>query len=95
MASENELALKLKSIKTDSKKEPARKIASCQLCNSQERIYVCENGHKNLFCKECLKAVIQFRGAVYFKAKCTPKGNCNYQPLNPNGIGMFASNPYQ
>lgn len=70
------------------------KMASCKLCGSQERIYICEQGHKNLFCKACLIGTYTQGNSKLFKAKCTSRGGCNYSPLNPGGVGLYATNPY-
>jgi len=77
------------------KKETSRKIALCMICGSNENVYVCEQGHEKLFCKACLKETVQITPQrIDFKAKCTPRGNCNYNPLIPQGNGGIASNPY-
>jgi hypothetical protein len=76
------------------------KVAVCSICESDNNIYVCEQGHTNLFCKDCLKATKIIRTSdsthsIVFVAKCTPKGNCNYHPLIPKGVDGIASDPYE
>jgi len=79
-------------------KSPSLKVATCQICKSDNDIYVCENGHKVLFCKKCLsKSVRNYNrnGEILlkFKAKCDKQGKCNYQPLVRGG--GIASIPFE
>lgn len=74
------------------------KTAECQECGSKNNIYVCENGHKTLLCKNCLSVLIESNHKKYNKSRCflfhPPFKDCNYNPLIPGGQGGIATNPF-
>ena len=66
------------------KKEGLKKrpIATCDLCDEKQYLYLCEQGHGSIFCKACLIKTIR-RGpeGKEWVAKCNKQGTCNYNPL--------------
>ena len=89
---------KLKEVVKQPETEPNREIARCDLCDNEWNVYFCEDGHKTLFCRDCLFDVIKTDSRhgdwqnIEFKAKCNKEGACNFKPLNLGGI---ASRPFE
>ena len=57
-------------------------VNECVNCGEKAWLYLCEQGHGTIACKDCLMAVKR-RGEVgcEFKIKCNKKGDCNFVPL--------------
>lgn len=75
-----ELAKKLME-ESDSNELRSFPIAECQCCGEKAHLYRCEI-HGTLFCRDCLKAVVQVNEhRSVFKAKCPELKsgqNCNF-----------------
>lgn len=62
------------------KKHP---VNVCHCCGKPEFLYICESGHPNCFCRDCLILAVQVnRHRRVFKAQCE-KPDCNFIPIIP------------